>query len=39
MLKLEAYGPSENSLKLLKVILKTEDNALKLVITTVNGIH
>jgi hypothetical protein len=52
MLKLEAYGLSENSSRLLKSYLentriyivyytnpwKTEENILKLVITTVNGI-
>ena len=39
MLKLEAYGLSENSLKLLKTYLENKDNALKVIITTVNGIH
>jgi hypothetical protein len=39
MLKLEAYGLSENSLKLLKSYLENRRQPLKLVITTVNGIH
>ena len=39
MLKLEAYGLSENSLKLLKSYLENRRQPLKLIITTVNGIH
>jgi hypothetical protein len=39
MFKLETYGLSENSLKLLKTYLENKDNALKVIITTVNGIH
>ena len=39
MLKLEAYGLSKKSIKLLKSYLENRRQPLKLIITTVNGIH